>query len=148
MPVETDRYDATDSIVGLARTLRAAGVDAGPERVHAMVQALDRLDPSRRDDVYWAGRLTMCGSVDDTERYDRVFAAYFGDRPRTLIRRTARRLGAAVVATGERHDGPRLRPGPCRSLSARPKVKPRESFLRLAPSVTLSGLRSRRYARR
>jgi len=83
------RYDATDTVVGLARTLRAAGVDAGPERVHAAVLALDSLDPSRRDDVYWAGRLTLCGSADDVERYDRVFAAYFGDRPRTLVRRRA-----------------------------------------------------------
>ena len=82
-------YDATDTVVGLARTLRAAGVDAGPERVHAMVLALDNLEPSRRDDVYWAGRLTLCASADDVERYDRVFAAYFGDRPRTLVRRRA-----------------------------------------------------------
>jgi hypothetical protein len=82
-------YDAADSVVGLARTLRAAGVDAGPERVHAMVQALDRLHPGNRVDVYWAGRLTLCGSADDIERYDRVFAAYFGDRPRTLVRRHA-----------------------------------------------------------
>jgi len=89
MSGESERYDATDSVVGLARTLRAAGVDAGPERVHAMVQALDLLDPGQRDDVYWAGRLTLCSSLDDTERYDRVFAAYFGDRPRALIRQQA-----------------------------------------------------------
>jgi uncharacterized protein with von Willebrand factor type A (vWA) domain len=82
-------YDAADSVVGLARTLRAAGVDAGPERVHAMVQALSHLDPARRDDVYWAGRLTLCAGSDDIDRYDRVFAAYFGDRPRTLVRRHA-----------------------------------------------------------
>jgi uncharacterized protein with von Willebrand factor type A (vWA) domain len=81
-------YDAADSVVGLARTLRAAGVDVGPDRVHATVMALERLDPSSRSDVYWAGRLTLCGSADDIERYDRVFAAYFGDRPRTLVRRT------------------------------------------------------------
>jgi len=82
-------YDAADSVVGLARTLRSAGVDAGPERVHAMVQALSHLDAAKRDDVYWAGRLTLCAGADDIERYDRVFAAYFGDRPRTLIRRHA-----------------------------------------------------------
>ena len=80
-------YDATDAVVGLARTLRAAGVDAGPERAHAMVVALDRLDAAERRDVYWAGRLTLCGSADDIARYDRVFAAYFGDRPGALVRR-------------------------------------------------------------
>ena len=87
MPADLDSYDATDTVVGLARTLRAAGVDAGPERVHAMVQALGALEPQRRADVYWAGRLTLCASADDIDRYDRVFAAYFGDRPRIPLRR-------------------------------------------------------------
>src|SRR5437899_12772861 len=81
------RYDANDVVVGLARTLRAAGVPASPERVHATIDALRRLDPRRRDDVYWAGRLTLCASEDDIARYDRVFAAYFGDRPAALVRR-------------------------------------------------------------
>jgi uncharacterized protein with von Willebrand factor type A (vWA) domain len=75
------------AVVGLARTLRAAGVTASPDRVQATVDALRRLDPQRRRDVYWAGRLTMCASRDDIERYDRVFAAYFGDRPAALVRR-------------------------------------------------------------
>lgn len=81
------RYDGTDTLVGLARTLRAAGVDASLDRVHATVEALDRLDPASRADVYWAGRLTLCASADDIARYDRVFAAYFGDRPPALVRR-------------------------------------------------------------
>jgi uncharacterized protein with von Willebrand factor type A (vWA) domain len=74
-------------LVGLGRTLRAAGVDAAPDRVHVMADALATLDPGRREDVYWAGRLTMCSRADDLPRYDRVFAAYFGDRPKTLVRR-------------------------------------------------------------
>ena len=85
--VAPDAYDATGVVVGLARTLRAAGVSASPERVHATVDALRLLDPQRRDDVYWAGRLTLCASADDIARYDRVFAAYFGDRPAALVRR-------------------------------------------------------------
>lgn len=97
------RYDAVDAVVGLARTLRAAGVDASPERVHAAVDALRRLDPRQRDDVYWAGRLTLCSSADDISRYDRVFAAYFGDRPDALVRRPS--VPAAhlqlVAANGE-----------------------------------------------
>src|SRR5207249_1042753 len=79
--VAPETYDGTDAVVGLARTLRAAGVDASPERVHAFVDALDRLDPANRRDAYWAGRLTLCGSADEVARFDRVFDAYFGDRP-------------------------------------------------------------------
>jgi uncharacterized protein with von Willebrand factor type A (vWA) domain len=65
-------------LVGFARALRAAGVDASAERVHAFLRAVDVLGPSLRADVYWAGRVTLCGSQDDLERYERVFAAYFG----------------------------------------------------------------------
>lgn len=85
---ETARYDGVDSVVGLARTLRAAGVPASPDRVHNTVRALRLLRPARRDDVYWAGRLTLCDSPADIERYDRVFAAYFGDRPLSVRRQT------------------------------------------------------------
>ncbi len=38
--------------------------------------------------MYWAGRLTLCDSPTDIERYDRVFAAYFGDRPTVVGRQT------------------------------------------------------------
>ena len=82
-------YDVTESVVGLARTLRAAGVDAGPERVHATIAALGRLDAARRTDVYWAGRLTLCGSADDIARYDRVFAAGTEKKAKLTSRSTA-----------------------------------------------------------
>jgi uncharacterized protein with von Willebrand factor type A (vWA) domain len=82
-----ERYTVPDVLVGLARTLRAAGVEAAPDRVHVLGDALAWLDPGRRADVYWAGRLTLCSTADDLPRYDRVFAAYFGDRPGTLLKR-------------------------------------------------------------
>ncbi len=81
------RYDGVDSLVGFAKTLRAAGVAASPDRVHAALQAVSELDPSRVEDVYWAGRLTLCGTADELARYDRAFQAYFGDRPGSLVRR-------------------------------------------------------------
>ncbi|MCD9874534.1 VWA domain-containing protein [Streptomyces sp. NR30] len=65
--------------MGFARALRAAGVDASAERVHAFLRAVDVLRTGVRADVYWAGRLTLCGGRDDLERYERVFAACFGD---------------------------------------------------------------------
>ncbi len=80
-------YDAVDSLVGLAATLRATGVQASTDRVHAAVQALAELDPVRTSDVYWAGRLTLCASPDELARYDTAFRAYFGDRPGSVVRR-------------------------------------------------------------
>jgi uncharacterized protein len=79
---------ATPTIVGFGRTLRAAGVPAGPDRLLAFTEALSELDPSRRDDVYWAGRLTLCGSAEDVRRYDRVFDAYFSGWRPPVTRRT------------------------------------------------------------
>jgi len=87
LPAAGTPYDAVDSLVGLAATLRSSGVRASSDRVHAAVEALATLDPSRRADVYWAARLTLCGSREDHVRFDDVFAAYFGDRPGQLVRR-------------------------------------------------------------
>ncbi|MGW1610565.1 vWA domain-containing protein [Streptomyces sp. NPDC002285] len=75
----TGALAADAALLGFARALRAAGVDADAERVHAFLSAVDVLRPGMRADVYWAGRLTLCGDRDDLERYERVFAAYFGD---------------------------------------------------------------------
>jgi uncharacterized protein with von Willebrand factor type A (vWA) domain len=80
-------YDAVDSLVGLAATLRGMGVQASADRVCAAVSALAELEPMRTADVYWAGRLTLCGSPDELARYDAAFAAYFGDRPGAVVRR-------------------------------------------------------------
>lgn len=90
-----EAYDAVDSLVGLAATLRAAGVGASSDRVQAAVQAMAALDPGRFADVYWAGRLTLCGSEEDLARYDAAFYAYFGDRPGTVVRR--QRLSKPVL---------------------------------------------------
>ncbi len=49
-----------------------------PSQVASTVCALDRLDPSDRRQVYWAGRATLCVSRADLDRYDRAFGAYFG----------------------------------------------------------------------
>ena len=91
--------DLIDIVVGFARTLRHAGVPATPDRVQAMIVALDHLDVARPADVYWAGRLTLCGDPADIARYDVAFAAYFGggNRPAARPRPTAVRLRAVPV---------------------------------------------------
>ncbi|MQA95797.1 MAG: VWA domain-containing protein [Streptosporangiales bacterium] len=69
--------DPVGTLVGFARTLRAAGVSATPDRVHAWLGALGHLDVRNPRDVYHSGRLTLCSGPDDLVRYDRCFAAYF-----------------------------------------------------------------------
>lgn len=74
--------DIVETVTGFARTLRHSGVHASPDRVQAMVRAVGKLDVLDPSHVYWGGRLTLCASRDDIERYDAAFAAYFaGEAP-------------------------------------------------------------------
>jgi len=74
---------ATAALIGFARRLRADGVNADAHRVQAMLAAVDALGV---DQVYWAGRLTLCAEPDDLPIYDAAFAEYFGGkrRPQSL----------------------------------------------------------------
>ncbi|SEL20209.1 vWA domain-containing protein [Streptacidiphilus jiangxiensis] len=76
-----DDEGAARVVVGFVRTLRGAGVTVVTGQVAAFLRALDVVGPSGRAQAYWAGRSTLCSERDDLARYDRVFAAYFGDRP-------------------------------------------------------------------
>lgn len=70
------------SLVGFARALRAAGVNADRARLTTALVALDQLDPARADDVYWATRLALCSEPDDLPRFDALFDLWFrGARP-------------------------------------------------------------------
>jgi uncharacterized protein len=77
----TRQRDVAEIVLGFARTLRHAGVPATPDRVHAMITALGHLDVLEPAQVYWAGRVTLCGDPADLDRYDAAFSAYFGGQP-------------------------------------------------------------------
>lgn len=97
-------------LVSFAWFLRGAGIAASPDRVLAMVNAVSELGPAGAADVYWAGRITLCGRLEDLPRYDRAFAAWFGAKPPpaprpVLITETADRLapGADAAETTQAH---------------------------------------------
>jgi uncharacterized protein with von Willebrand factor type A (vWA) domain len=69
--------DVLQTVVEFVGRLRTAGAVVPPTRVHVTVRALDELGPDSLSSVYWSGRLTLCASPEDVERYDRVFAAFF-----------------------------------------------------------------------
>lgn len=103
--------DVVETLTGFARTLRAAGVGADPERVQAMIGAVGHLDVLDPRDVYWAGRLTMCADPADLPRYDRCFAAYFSGATAATRRRPSppvtvvRHSTAPGTVTGEDDPG-------------------------------------------
>ncbi|MEV6112756.1 VWA domain-containing protein [Streptomyces sp. NPDC052109] len=118
LAADAGRPAADAVLLGFARALRAAGVDASTERLYAFLRAVAALRPEVRADVYWAGRATLCGGHDDLERYERVFAAYFGSpgEPRTRPARGAPpqrlRLVARDAPAGPGTPGGGEPPGP------------------------------------
>jgi len=63
--------------VAFGRLLRRAGLAAGPDRVVGFAGALEELDVANREDVYWAGRVTLCSRPEDFEVYDRAFKVFW-----------------------------------------------------------------------
>lgn len=68
-------------LLGFARALRAAGVHVTADRERTYLEAVAEVGLQDRAATYWAGRACLCGSPDDLERYDQVYAAWFGRRP-------------------------------------------------------------------
>jgi uncharacterized protein with von Willebrand factor type A (vWA) domain len=73
--------DPVVTMTGFARALRANGVAADATRLASAIEALRHVDPLDAEQVYWAGRVTLCGEPDDLPRYDAVFDAWFRGRP-------------------------------------------------------------------
>jgi uncharacterized protein len=65
-------------LVAFARALRDEGVPADPARVIEFCRAASLLGPQ---DLYWAGRLTLCSCEADIDLYDRVYWAELDDPP-------------------------------------------------------------------
>jgi uncharacterized protein with von Willebrand factor type A (vWA) domain len=153
--------DVIDTMLGFARTLRHAGVPASPARVQAMMMAIGELDVLDPNQVYWAGRTTLCSDPEDLERYDAAFALYFGARdsvrrraspPPTTLRAAPFEVVEAGVEYGttdqptfaalaSRHEV--LRHKDVSALSPVEREQLQRLFALLAPRV--SGRRSRRY---
>ena len=83
--------------VTFGRLLRRAGLPAGPDRMVEFVRALEELDPDRREDVYWAGRVTLCSRREDLELYDRAFRAFWEGKEGRTLRRSKTRISFSLA---------------------------------------------------
>jgi uncharacterized protein len=89
----------TGLLTGFARALRAGGLTVGTGDVLTYCSAMDPLDPSDLNDLYWAGRVTLVNRREDIEVYDAVFRRYFldeGETPGSLL--LLRAQGSATAA--------------------------------------------------
>lgn len=100
-------------LLGFARALRAAGLAVTADRERTYLGAVAAVGLEDQHGVYHAGRATLCGSPADLERYDHVYAAWFGgqraglkDRP--PLQRPVSRAGLtdADAASGTGADDP------------------------------------------
>jgi len=98
VPESTAPPPMLDAAVTFGRVLRRAGLPAGPDRVVEFVRAVDELDVTRREDVYWAGRVTLCSRPQDAEVYDRAFRLFWdGEEPPRKILPPKGRLSVTVA---------------------------------------------------
>jgi uncharacterized protein with von Willebrand factor type A (vWA) domain len=74
---EGDNPPMLDAAVAFGRILRGVGLRAGTDRLVEFARALGELDAGRRDDVYWAGRVTLVSRPEEIETYDRAFELFW-----------------------------------------------------------------------
>ncbi|MGW4739547.1 vWA domain-containing protein [Nocardia xishanensis] len=65
--------------VAVVARLRRGGVEVAPSGPALFVQALRRMAPRSRTELYWAMRLTLVDRVQDLAAFDAVFAMVFDD---------------------------------------------------------------------
>jgi uncharacterized protein with von Willebrand factor type A (vWA) domain len=104
--------DPLPGLTGFAAVLRRIGLGADPVRTQAYLEALSHLDVALPNQVYWAGRLSLCAEPDDIAGYDAAFAAWFGGVPvKTTSNGRSRQRSATSVplvapVSGEGNDNP------------------------------------------
>jgi uncharacterized protein with von Willebrand factor type A (vWA) domain len=152
-----------DAAVAFGRILRGAGLRAGTDRLVEFARALEELDASRRDDVYWAGRITLVSRPEEIETYDRTFELFWDKggnakaRPKPKVRLSGPQPDSSVMPpkksverSEEGEDAVRLRYSPVEVLRTKDFAlySPEEfaELQRLLADLRLSGAlrRSRR----
>ncbi len=99
----------TGHVVTFGRVLHEAGLEIGPGRVADALRALDSVDLTRQEDVYFSLRQTLVSRHDDLDLFDRAFGAWFLRAPVLPPVRTGTSADT-VVRIGE-SPVDRLRPG-------------------------------------
>jgi uncharacterized protein len=94
-------------LLGFTEALRFAGVRVTPDRAQGYVEAVALVGLDDRRATYAAGRATLCARPGDLDRYDEVFAAWFGESADPLPASTVRqRRRLAELAPAEDAEDP------------------------------------------
>jgi hypothetical protein len=87
-------------VVTFGRVLREAGLEVGPGRVADALRALNAVDLSRQEDVYFSLRQTLVSRHDELDLFDRAFNAWFLRAP-VLAPARARRADEDADRVGD-----------------------------------------------
>jgi uncharacterized protein with von Willebrand factor type A (vWA) domain len=71
-------HDVDQILAAFAAAVRAAGAPVTMDRTATFLEGCGIAGAADRAGVYWTGRATLCGSLEDLDRYDSVFHAWFG----------------------------------------------------------------------
>ncbi|GAA4119699.1 VWA domain-containing protein [Knoellia locipacati] len=96
---------ADEVLLGFARALRAAGVAVTADRERTWLLAAATVGLEDQAGVYAAGRATLCGSPADLERYDLVYAVWFGAQRPAAARRAPSRPPTTMADLRDGRDG-------------------------------------------
>ncbi|WP_340687264.1 VWA domain-containing protein [Amycolatopsis coloradensis] len=158
--------DPLAGFVGFAEALREAGLPCDAHRVRAYLEAVGEIDLADPDQLYWAGRLTLCADPDDLPRYDAAFDGWFAEketgsrrRGREAAPKRARIATLAQAGQGESAADPDelrvaaseeevLRHRDLAGLSVAERAHLRELLAKLRPALPLRSSPRRRAARR
>ena len=105
-------HGADELLLGFARALRAGGVQVTADRERTYLEAVAEVGLQDQSATYWAGRATLCCSPADLERYDQVYAAWFGGRLGAAGAAPRRPRRAVTVADLAEGGGPGNEAGP------------------------------------
>ncbi len=72
-----EAHSPEEILLAFAVAVRTAGVKVTADRSRSFVDAVARLDMGRRQDVFWAGRATLCAAPEELGPYRRAFDAWF-----------------------------------------------------------------------
>jgi uncharacterized protein with von Willebrand factor type A (vWA) domain len=94
-------------VAGFARALRASGLSVPTGTAVLFAEALALVGVHIPSRVYWAGRATLVRRAEDVPVYDRVFAAFWQDRP---VRAMSEEQDAPPLTLAVDEDGPDASP--------------------------------------
>jgi uncharacterized protein with von Willebrand factor type A (vWA) domain len=70
---------AADHLSGFLGALREAGIIAPHQKQQDFLQTLSATPPATRRGLYWQARITLTGSKEEIDRFNPVFATWFGE---------------------------------------------------------------------